>query len=325
MKNKQCKNCKKYFKFQSSYGLTTPILGPVFTELNTKINSFVPCLTMCPKGPDGYVPVLETEKAILDGRLDCAFTGLSYSFAQNSIFELFTSVPFGIEADAYITYLFDKGGLERLNIEAEKDGFFFYPMALLPPETGGWFNKEITTIADFSDITMRIYGLGRNIMEEVGAKTVFLPQSAIIPALKSGEINAAEFSTIEIDESIGLPETLKYWYTPSWNQLSTVLYFVCNIKKWKSLTVKQQEMTKAFLRENMQNNYLTSNSKQIDYLLKYKSQLKVFPDNVLDSMKVAWENWLNKPENQEVKIEYEKIRAFGVQFSSYDDIMKKNV
>lgn len=322
MKNKCC--CK-YFKFQSSYDLQTPILGPVFTNLTENVNKYVPCVKFCSRGPGGYVPVVETEKAILDGRLDCAFSGLSYSALQNSFYELYTSVPFGIDADAYITYLFEKGGLDTLNNEAIKDGFYLYPMALLPPETGGWFNKEINKPEDFQDITMRIYGLGRNIIEGLGGKTLFLPQSELKNALEKGIINAVEFSTIEVDEFVGLPNLLKYWYSPSWNQLSTVLYFVCNLEKWNSLSNKQQEMIKIQLKENMYSNYLTSNSRQIEYLNKYKSQLRVFPDEVLDAMRQSWLNWLEKPENLQTKNEYVKIKAFSETFYSYEDIMKKGV
>ena len=55
--------------------------------------------------------------------------------------------------DAYISYLFEKGGIENLNREVRKDGLFLYPMCLVPPETGGWFQKEIKSIDDFKDIT----------------------------------------------------------------------------------------------------------------------------------------------------------------------------
>ena len=198
-------------------------------------------------------------------------------------------------------------------------------MALLPPETGGWFNKEINSPDDFKDITMRIFGLGRNIIEGLGAKAVFIPQNKLISAFESSEINAAEFSAIEIDASISLPNVAKYWYAPSWNQLSTVLYFACYLKKLQSLSKKQQEMTKQFLKENIYSNYLKSNSKQIDFLNKYKSQLKTFPDNVLDALRQSWLDWLNKPENLQVKNEYKKIKDFSTTFYAYEDIMKKNV
>jgi len=319
-----CCKCTKNFTFQSNYTLDLPIMGKTFTDLVKKINNFVPCIKMLPKGPNGYVPVVETEKAIQEGRLDCAFTGLSYSFVQKSFYELYTSIPFGMTAFAYITYLFTEG-LDKLNKEAERDGLFFYPMALLPPETGGWFNKEFTDSNDFKDLKMRIYGLGRNIIDGLGGTTVFFGQTDIIPALKSGLINSVEYSTIEIDSSIGLANECKYWYTPSWNQLSTVLYFVCNLKKWMSLCDKQQNMIKIFMKENMYTNYFSSNAKQVDYLIKYQSQLRIFPNNVIESLKESWINWLNLPENKNIKDEYQKMKTYEYKYNSYENIMKNNL
>ena len=313
--------CTKLLKFQSSYELQTPILGKVFLDVVNNINKNVNGVQLKPRGPDGYVPILETENAMKDGTLDCAFTGLSYSFLQNSFYELYTSVPFGIKGDAYISYLFEKGGIENLNKEARKDGLFMYPMCLLPPETGGWFPKEIKSIDDFKDITIRIYGLGRNILENLGAKTVFLPQTSIIPSLKNGTINAVEFSTIEIDASLGLPENINYWYTPSWNQLSTVLYFVINLKKWESLTEEQRNLMKLLMKENMYSNYISSNTNQIDFLEKYKSQLRVFPKEVLKAIRESWFQWLNKPGNEQTKEEFERIKEYSIKYYAYDDIM----
>lgn len=322
-KNHCC--CTKILKFQSSYTLDTPILGSVFTDLVQNVNDNVIGVQLKPRGPNGYVPVPESEIAIKDGRLDCAFTGLSYSFLQNSLYELYTTVPFGLSADAYISYLFEQGGVENLNKIASTDGLFMYPMCLLPPETGGWFPKEIQSVEDFKDIRIRIFGLGRNILNNLGAKTVFLPQTSIIPSLKSGLINAVEFSTIEIDAELGLPENLKYWYTPSWNQLSTVLYFVINLKKWKSLSHEQQNLIKLLLKENMYSNYISSNANQIEFLEKYKSQLRTFPDTILNAMRDAWEQWLNEPENEKTKEEYERIKAYSIKYNAYDTIMGRGL
>lgn len=316
-------NCSKVFRFQSSYDLDTPIFAPTFMDLVKKLNQNVNGVLLDPRGPNGYVPVLDTEIAIKNGTLDCAFTGLSYSVLQDSFYELFTSVPFGISADSYLSYLFEKGGVKQLNKKAEKDGLFFFPMCCLPPETGGWFQKEINSIDDFKGLNMRIYGLARNIVENLGVNPVFLPQTELIPSIEAGIIDAVEFSTIEIDAFTQLPQYMKYWYAPAWNQLSTVLYFVINLKQWQSLSCKQQNLIQLLLKENMYSNYISSNQNQITFLNKYQSQLRFFPDSVLQAMRASWEQWLDKPENIEIKKEHEKIKQYGIQYESYENIMKK--
>ena len=130
---------------------------------------------------------------------------------------------------------------------------------------------------------------------------------------------------MQIDETLGLPETCKYFYTPAWNQLSTVLYFVCNLKKWNSICTHIQDMIKLILKENMYTNYLFSNDTQIDYLIKYQSQLRIFPDNVIFAMKNAWLEWLNLPKNKDLKDEYFIMKAYEAKFNSYEDFMKNNI
>jgi len=318
------KKCK-CLKFQSSYNFNVPIAGSIFLGLVEKINNYVPCVKVLPKGPDGYVPVLQTEYGLKEGLVDCAFTGLTYTFLRNTVYELYTTMPFGMSATSFVSYLFEEGAIDKLNLEAKKHDLFFYPMALLPPESGGWYNKEINTLDDFKDIKMRIYGLGRNIMEKLGATTFFIPEKEIISSIKAGIINSAEFSTIELDASIGLPKVCKYFYTPSWNQLSTVLYSVCNLQKWNSICYKSQEMIKLILKENMYNNYLFSNNNQIDYLLLYQSQLKSFQNDILDSMKKAWVDWINLPQNKDLKDEYFIMKAYEAKFNSYENFMKNNI
>ena len=310
--------CNKKLRFQSSYLLQTPIIGKCFKDLNKQVNKFVNKVEFLPRGPDGYVSTLDLEKEISKGvNIDCAFSGLSYSFVnRNKIYELYTSVPFGIEAEAYISYIFKEGSLDILNKEAEKNNLYFYPMCLLPPETGGWYQKEINSIEDFKNIKMRIYGLSREIIKEIGGEAFLIPQNKITEATKKGIIDACEFSTIEIDESINLPSLYKYWYAPSWNQLSTILYFVINLDVWKSLTVKQRQEIQIMCKEELLENYLFSNDRQIDFLEKYKNQLKIFNDETINGLKNAFDKVLNKEENIFLKQEYTKMKDYQEKFFS---------
>lgn len=321
------KNCppRRVLRVQSSYVAGTPSIDKAFADGIAKLNQFLPNVYFQSGGPDEFVPVATTEENLVSGNLDAAFTGLSYSRLQNSFYELYTSIPFGVEANAYLSYLFEQGGVETINKEAEKDGLYLFPMCCLPPETGGWYQMEIKSPEDFKQIKMRIYGLGRNILQKLGAETVFLPQNQLIPALESGQINAIEFSTIEIDDYTNLPEKLNYWYAPSWNQLSTVLYFVMNLEKWKSLSSSEQRLLQLLLKENMYSTYINGNHKQIEIVEKHKDKLRTFPDSVLAALKKAWEEWLDEPSNESTKKEYKKIRNYAAQYKAYDSLMKRGV
>ena len=44
----------------------------------------------------------------------------------------------------------------------------------------------------------------------------------------------------------------------------------------------------------MWDNYISNNANQIEYVEQYKSQLRVFPDDVLEGMRTAFYLWLDK-------------------------------
>ena len=84
-------------------------------------------------------------------------------------------------------------------------------------------------------------------------------------------------------------------------------------------------MIKIMLKENMWSNYISNNAVQIDYVAQYENQLRVFPDDVLDGMKLAFSAWLDKPDNEAVKLEYNRIKAYSVKYNSYKTLMSRNV
>ena len=314
----QCRN-NQTLRMQSSYYLDTPTISSIYKKFIEDINQDVFGLKIIGKGPGGYVPVTDTEKAIINGELDCAYTGLGYSIQQSEILELYTSVPFGFPGDAYISYILHGGGLDRLNQVGAKLGLYYYPMALLPPETGGWFNKEIKNTSDFKNIRMRIYGIGRSIIEMLGGKGIFLAQNDIIPAVNAGLVDAVEFSTIEIDDHLGLPSIFKYWYSPSWNQYSTILYFVINLKVWNNLSQAQRDSIHEILLANLYNKYIENNRTQYNYLIKYENKLRKFPPNVLRDMKSAFKKILD--ENKNLKNEYYNMKDYVDKYLTYEKIM----
>jgi len=56
---------------------------------------------------------------------------------------------------------------------------------------GGWFTREVTSPEDFKGLRYRMPGLGAEVLRRLGAIVVTLPGGEIMPALKSGAIDAS--------------------------------------------------------------------------------------------------------------------------------------
>jgi TRAP-type mannitol/chloroaromatic compound transport system substrate-binding protein len=307
-------------KCQSNYDIKSDLLGRICSDFVRDVNSYNTGMRIEPMGPGGYVPVKLSETQVADGYADCVFTGLGYSVNGDKTLQLLTSIPFGSSANSYLSYILHGGGLQKLNTRAKTMGLYVHPMALLPPETGGWYTTPIISTANWSSVRMRIYGMAREIITRLNGTAVFLAQNEIIEAITSGTINAAEFSSIEVDAHMGLPEVLDYWYAPAWNQPATVLYFVVNFDVWTQLGNTKQERIQEILIKNMYSEYMFSVHAQYKYYVQYNSSLQRFPEPVLNDMRNAWTSILS--ENIDVKNEYDEIMQYEREYEAYLNAMR---
>src|SRR5262249_35761798 len=103
------------------------------------------------------------------------------------------------------------------------------------PQMGGWFTKELTSTESYKGLRYRMPGLGGEVLRRLGAIVVTLPGGEIIPALKSGAIDASEFAGPWLDMALGLNKAAKYYYYPGFHEPGAVLSLAVNKKLWDSL------------------------------------------------------------------------------------------
>ena len=120
--------------------------------------------------PGAIVPALEVLDAVSSGTVGGGFGPAGFWAGKMPAAPLFSAVPFGPEAGEYIAWMYHGDGLaleQRMYSEA---GFqvVALPCALLAAETSGWFQKPVDTAEDLRGLKMRFYGLGGQVMQELG-------------------------------------------------------------------------------------------------------------------------------------------------------------
>jgi len=109
---------------------------------------------------------------------------------------------------------------------------------------GGWFRKEIRTVADVKGIKMRIAGLRRTVFSRSAWVTQQIPGSDIYPALEKGTIDAAEWVGPYDDEKLGFFKVAKNYYFPGWwEPVRDPL--LLNKKAWDALPAEYKEAFQA--------------------------------------------------------------------------------
>ena len=97
---------------------------------------------------------------------------------------------------------------------------------------GGWFRKEIKTVADLNGLKMRIAGIAGQVMAKLGAVPQQIAGGDIYPALESGTIDATEWVGPYDDEKLGFHKVAKYYYYPGWWEGNAQLSAYVNAAQW---------------------------------------------------------------------------------------------
>ena len=102
------------------------------------------------------VPGMELHSAVGSGHLDAGFTNPGYFANKIPAVIFFGGVPFGprlVEHNAWMQH----GGGQRLKDRIyDEQGLVSLQCGLVPPESGGWFNKPYVRIEELKGTKMRI-------------------------------------------------------------------------------------------------------------------------------------------------------------------------
>jgi TRAP-type mannitol/chloroaromatic compound transport system substrate-binding protein len=235
------------------------------------------------------VGALEVFDAVSAGTAQLGHSGAYYWKGKSRAAQFFSSVPFGLTAQEMNAWLFYGGGM-ALWEEAYK------PFGLIPSaggnsgtQMGGWFNKEINSVADFKGLKMRMPGLGGEVIQRLGAIPVNLPGGEIFTALQSGAIDATEWVGPYNDQAFGLYKAAKNYYAPGWHEPGTVMECMINEKAFNALPVDLQAIVKAAIRlvnHDMLAEYTARNQSALNELeTQHDVKVKLFPDDVLRELK----------------------------------------
>jgi TRAP-type mannitol/chloroaromatic compound transport system substrate-binding protein len=84
--------------------------------------------------------------------------------------------------------------------------------------------------------------MGGEVLRRLGAVVVALPGGEIVPALKSGAIDASEWVGPWNDMALGLHKASKYYYYPGFHEPGTVLSTCVNKELWDKLSAEDRNL-----------------------------------------------------------------------------------
>ena len=164
------------------------------------------------------VPPFESFDAVQQGVVQAAHATPYYWAGKASALNYFTTLPFGLTASELSGWIYFGGGQELWEEVCAPFGVQPFYAGSSGLQAGGWFNKEINSVADLQGLKMRIAGLGGAALSKLGGTVTMMPPGEIFPAMTAGAIDAAEWVGPWNDLAFGLYKVAKYYYVPAFHE-----------------------------------------------------------------------------------------------------------
>jgi len=236
------------------------------------------------------VPGPSALDAVKDGTVECCHTAPYYYFGKDATFAFGTALPFGLNARQQNAWMYHGGGLALMREFYKNYNIINFPSGNTGVQMGGWFRKEIKTVADLKGLKMRIAGLAGRVLAKVGVVPQQISGGDIYPALEKGTIDAAEWVGPYDDEKLGFNKVAKYYYYPGWWEGGPQLDLFVNIKQWEALPPEYKSVLESACAEanlDMLAKYDAVNPAALRRLVAQGVQLRPFSREILNACYAA--------------------------------------
>lgn len=248
-------------------------------------------LTVKVYGGGELVPPFEVFDAVQRGTAEMGHGGAYYWKGKIPASPFFSTVPFGLTGAELNGWFYHGGGMELYHEAYAPFGVIAYPIGNSGTQMGGWFNKEINSVADLQGLKMRIPGFGGEVLKKVGGTPVNIPGGELFTALQSGTIDATEWVGPMNDLAFGLFRAAKYYYYPGWHEPGTALEAVINQEAFEALPADLQSIVVIACKAanmDMYSDFEARNGEALQTLVdEHGVELRAFPDEVLAELKQA--------------------------------------
>ena len=232
------------------------------------------------------VPGLQAADAVTNGTVEMCHTVSYYFVGKDPTFALASAIPFGMNYRGQNAWLESGGGMELLNEFYAKFNIHGVTAGNTGAQMGGWFRREVKTVADMSGLKMRIGGFAGQVMQKIGVVPQQIAGGDIYPALEKGTIDAAEWVGPYDDEKLGFFKVAPYYYYPGFWEGGPALHVFVNKQKYDELPATYKAVLKAAGNEATvvtQAKYDALNPTALKKLVAQGAQLRPFSMEILEA------------------------------------------
>ncbi len=286
--------------------------------------------------PGEIVPAFGVVDAVQAATVEMAHTAPYYFFGKDPTFALGCAIPFGLNSRQMTAWMFEGNGMKLMREFYAKYNIINFCGGNTGAQMGGWWRKEIKSLADIKGAKFRVGGFGGKVMERIGAVPQNIPGGEIYQALEKGTIDAAEWVGPYDDEKLGFFKVAPHYAYPGFWEGGPQLDFYINDKAFNGLSAEYKAIVEAaatYAHVEMQGRYDARNPAALKRLVAGGTKLFAFPKEVMDaafkeSMALYSEISATNPGWKKIYDDYAGFRRdsnlwFRFTEATFDDFMQK--
>jgi TRAP-type mannitol/chloroaromatic compound transport system substrate-binding protein len=280
--------------------------------------------------------------------IQCGYSGIYYDNKNHKALYFGSAIPFGLspqEQTAWLYYVKDDETIDNeLGFKPTYIQSLYrtvglniipFPAGATGSQMGGWFKRKVESKEDLRDKTIRIPGIGADILRNMGMKifndydTKVADNSSMsitdaIEQLKNDKILAVEWASPHDDLKLGLHEAAGFYYSPGWWEPSNTFDIQVNIDAWKNLSPNYQEIFKLACHEiytSILAEYDTKNGAALkDMKELYKVEFCNFTDEIIHAAHKETLIYLESIDDKVFKEAYDEWKRFKSNIRAWSDL-----
>ena len=262
------------------------------------------------------VPPFGVVDALQANTLEMAQTASYYFTGKSPIFAFGCAVPFGLTARHMDAWMEHGNGRKLMDAFYAQYNIKSMSCGNTGTQMGGWYRKEIKTVADLKGLKMRMGGgLFGESMLKLGVVAQNMPAGEVYQALEKGTLDATEFVGPFDDEKLGFYKVAKNYYYPGWWEGGAELEFFINKKAFDALSAENKAIVRAagaVAARDMTAKYDAQNPAALKRLVAAGTKLRAFDKSIMDAgYKAAMEVFAaHEAKSPEFKKIHQDMRAF---------------
>ncbi len=219
----------------SSWGEQIPFLGQAPHKMARRVDEMsAGRLKIRVDFPQKHKAPFGIMDMVKEGLYDIGYTTSVYYKGKDYKLVFFMTTPFGMTTTEWYAWYYHGGGKALSEKVYTPYGLVAYPGGSVGISMGGWFKKEIHSLADLKGLKMRISGQGGDVISRLGVNAINTPPGELYMAMQTGLLDAVEWIAPSFDMAMGFHKVASYYYT-GWSKPSGEGQYLINKHKLDTL------------------------------------------------------------------------------------------